>query len=795
MSLKTVQRCLAAVVCCFALATGYISFVIFERQAAIQKVSRFNAAWTVSQALAEFLRLEHVLASYAVPNSGVEFDEVQLRLDIMFSRLATFETGSQPEFGKGRSLTQFIKSEPANEQTIDSLKNRLDAVGTLVEAGGATFDVNRAMGILRPFDAEMTAFSSRAAAYGTARAAEERVELARLHLLFTSLAGGLVLCGVALIALLLRQNRLLGSAHSELEETAAKLEDTHGILMLQNQRFDAALNNMSQALCTCDPAGRLVIFNDRFIHLAGATAALRPGSNLEEIFAQDPGASSAALNSLYDCQRQLIREHQKGTFTLDLPDGRSFTVSHQPLADGGWLATYADTSERRQAEAHMWYMAHHDALTDLPNRVLLQDTLRRRCEEQQAGDDHVMILLLDLDGFKEVNDTLGHKLGDEVLKQVAERLRICAKGADAIARLGGDEFALLMTRKCSALDGMAMAEGVLALIAEPYTIDGHEVFLTASIGVAREPLLSCSPEELLKHADLAMYQAKADGRSRIRLFSFELEEKLVARKALENDLREALQRSEMEIHYQPLLNTASKRIEGYEALLRWKRGSFGYVSPAEFIPVAEEIGVIDTLGEWVLREACRDAAAWPSDITVAVNLSPVQFRAGNLVRNTLRALSDTGLSARRLELEITESVLLEATEKTLATLHQLKQLGLRIALDDFGTGYSSLSYLSSFPFDKIKIDKTFIQDLSSRSDALAVVELVVDLGKKLGIRTTAEGVETEAQMIRLQEIGCSQVQGFLFAKPQPAACLDFNVIGRLAAPVLASAGFGKSSLC
>jgi diguanylate cyclase (GGDEF)-like protein len=773
VSLKAVQRLLAVVVCCFALSAGYISFVIFERQAAIKTVSRYNAAWTVSQALAEFLRLEQVLVYYSVPNSGVEFEEIQLRLDIMFSRLDTFEQGAMPEFRNGRSLRQFIRSDPANEKVLQLLRDRLDFVSSLIKSDGASIDVTRVMQTLRPVDSEMIAFASRASSYGAALAAEDRAELARLHLLFTALAVGLIVCGIALIVLLLRQNRLLQHAYTDIGASAAELENTHGVLTSQNQRFDAALNNMSQALCTCDSDNRLVVFNDGFTRLAGSSRLLQPGSRLDELIVQ--GAASSALGILYERQKVLIRDHRKGSFTLAVPDGRSFTVAHAPLVDGGWLATYADTSARRQAEHRMWHMAHHDALTDLPNRVFLRDRLQARCGQPHESDEYVTILLLDLDGFKEVNDTLGHELGDQVLKQVAGRLVACAEGEDTVARLGGDEFALLMAGTRSAPDAMTMAERFLATIAEPYVIDGHQVILGASIGVAREPLTSCTPELLLKHADLAMYQAKAEGRSRICRFSPDMEHELIARKAFEADLRDALQKGEMAVFYQPLLSTATRTVESFEALLRWKRGGLSDVSPAEFIPVAEEIGLIDTLGEWVLRTACRDAMGWPSDISVAVNLSPVQFRAGKIVRTAVQALSDTGLPANRLELEITESVLLEATSTTIATLHELKQLGLHIALDDFGTGYSSLSYLSSFPFDKIKIDKSFVRDASSRDEASAVVELIVDLGRKLGIRITAEGVETEAQMSWLEEMGCTQVQGFLFAKPRPVGDIDFAV--------------------
>lgn len=775
MSLNVVQRLLALIICCFVLATGYISLLIFERQSALEQVSRYNTAGTVSQMVSEFLRFERVLATYALAGGGVDFDEVQLRFDIVFSRLETFELGPLTEAGDTRSLRLFITSEPANEDALRLLRERLQAVDQLLLKDGPALDVVQALRILEPLDSVMSALGSRATSYGAVRASEDRRELERLHLIFSGLAGGLILCGVILIVLLLRQNRLLGRAHHSLSTTAAELAETHETLTLQNQRFDAALNNMSQALCTCDASGRLVVFNARFSHLLGSSAPVEPGAVLAELVRPGHAASaSPTMQTLYRHQLPLIEEHRKGTFTLDLPDGRSYAVSHEPLADGGWLATYSDVSVRRRAEARILHMAHHDALTDLPNRVLMREWLEERWDKREAEDEHISILSLDLDGFKEVNDTVGHHLGDELLKRVASRLRSCAPAVECVARLGGDEFALLMPRTYSADESLATAEQVLKAVTEPYRVNGHEIVLGASIGIAHERLDFSSPGELLKHADLAMYQAKADGKSRITRFTPDMEARLHARKALEGDLRDAVEREDMEVHYQPLLNTRTLAVEGFEALLRWQRPNFGYVSPAEFIPVAEEIGLIDRLGEWVLRRACSDAAAWPPELSVAVNLSPIQFRSGNIVRNTLKVLSDTGLAARRLEIEITESVLLEASEVTLSTLYQFKQSGIRISLDDFGTGYSSLSYLSSFPFDKIKIDRSFIRDLATSEDAAAVVELVVNLGRKLGIMTTAEGVETAEQMNSLQKIGCDQVQGFLFARPKKASELQFG---------------------
>ncbi|MBP0438297.1 putative bifunctional diguanylate cyclase/phosphodiesterase [Tianweitania sediminis] len=774
MSLKIVQRLLAVVICCFVVVTCYISIVIFDRQAALQKVSRYNAVWTVSQALAEFGRLQLTLASYALPESRTSFDEVQLRLDIMFSRLDIFEEGHAAEFGAGRSLRQFVRNEPKNEQVIAQLRQALEAADARIMAEGAGFDVAATLRTLQPMNAEMVAMASRAANYGAARAAGDKAELGRLHMLFTGLAWSLIICGIVLIVLLVRQNKLLKEAHTKLSQTTAQLQESNGVVGMQNQRFDAALNNMSQALCTCDHRGQLVVFNKRFEALLGPDSRLQPGTNLSEALAVGRRTSEpSALQELYEEQMRLIQRHEKGSFTKDLRDGRSFSVAHEPLSDGGWLATYEDVSVRRQAEAHMLHMAHHDALTDLPNRVLLRKQLRARCLRSGRSSEIVAILLLDLDGFKEVNDTLGHHFGDELLKCVADRLRAIPE-VGSVARLGGDEFAILMPPSCSAEDTVAIAKRVLSVLSEPYMVDGHEIVLSGSIGIAHQRQASCNPQELLKHADLAMYQAKADGRGRVCLFAPEMEARLHERKALEADLREALPRGEMELHYQPLLDAQTLEIAGFEALLRWKRQGREYVSPAEFIPFAEEIGLIEQLGEWVLEQACFQASKWPNHLFVAVNLSPVQFRQGNVVLKVLKALTRSGLLPQRLELEITESVLLEASDLNLAALNQLKEMGVRIALDDFGTGYSSLSYLSRFTFDKIKIDQTFIRDLPAGGHAAAVVEMIVDLGGRFGIKTTAEGVETDEQLHLLQQLGCSQVQGFLFARARLPGDLQFT---------------------
>ena len=379
----------------------------------------------------------------------------------------------------------------------------------------------------------------------------------------------------------------------------------------------------------------------------------------------------------------------------------------------------------------------------------------------------VAVLCLDLDYFKSVNDTLGHPIGDALLCAVADRLRDCLRENDIVARLGGDEFALIQVGTEQPNSSTMLAERIIDTLGAPYEINGHQIVIGASVGIAMAPADGNDADEIIKNADMALYRAKADGRGRFRFFEADMDAKMQARRTLEIDLRNALVNSEFELHYQPLVNVKTNEITGFEALVRWRHPDRGLVSPAEFIPLAEEIGLIVPLGDWVLNQACTDATSWPSPVRVAVNLSPNQFKNPDLAHSVFRALARSKLAAQRLELEITETVLLQDSETTLATLHQLRNMGVRISMDDFGTGYSSLSYLRSFPFDKIKIDQSFIRDLATRDDSAVIVRAVTTIGNSLGISTTAEGVEDGSQFQRLKDEGCTEAQGFYLGRPLP----------------------------
>ena len=465
----------------------------------------------------------------------------------------------------------------------------------------------------------------------------------------------------------------------------------------------------------------------------------------------------------------LARAGQPHRFERERPDGTVIEVRGVPLAGGGFVTIYLDMTERRRSEAKIVHMAHHDALTDLPNRVLLRQRLEHALTGALRGRQGLAVLMVDLDRFKEVNDTLGHSVGDLLIRAVADRLRSVLREGSTIARLGGDEFAILDQVTDAALEATVLAERIQTALQTPFDLGDHQVVVGASIGIAIAPNDGTDADQILRNADLALYRCKADRHGTYCFFEPAMDARMRARRALEFDLRKAVQNAEFEVHYQPFVDLASNAVSGFEALLRWHHPERGLVSPAEFIPVAEENGLIMPIGEWVLRQACSEAANWPDHVRVAVNLSPAQFKNKNLVQMVLSALAASCLPANRLELEITESALLHNSAATVASVQQLRALGVQIAMDDFGTGYSSLAYLQSFPFDKIKIDRTFIHNLGNGSGALAILGAITTLAGNLGVPTIAEGVETQEQLEAVRAQGCCEAQGYLFSPARPAS--------------------------
>ena len=509
--------------------------------------------------------------------------------------------------------------------------------------------------------------------------------------------------------------------------------------------------------------------NDAAVQHYGYSRETFLGMKLQEIWPRDEWVShSQALQQAgdtYHSGRNWRHLKADGSEIQVLTFGRRVNFDERD----GYLVAVVDITERRKAEARIAYMARHDGLTNLPNRELFQDRLRAALEQAQTGDKRVGVLCVDLDLFKNVNDSFGHPMGDRLLRLVADRLRSQVRGNNLVARLGGDEFAVILAADVSPNEASDFAGRLIKILSACYDIDGIEVVIGASIGIALSPGDGDTTEELMRNADMALYRAKSDGGGVHRFFEREMDRQAQKRRDMELDLRRAFANGEFELHYQPLVDIAADRISGFESLLRWRHPEKGMISPADFIPIAEDIGLIVALGEWVLREACAEAVKWPEEIKVAVNLSPVQFRSRNLVQVVVSALAHSGLSPKRLELEITESLFLAETEANIAILHQLRELGVSISMDDFGTGYSSLSYLRSFPFDKIKIDRSFVKDLAERSDCVAIVRAISGLGRSLNITTLAEGVETMEQLDWLRAEGCNEVQGFLFSPAKPAA--------------------------
>ncbi|GEO84406.1 hypothetical protein GCM10007920_21560 [Ciceribacter naphthalenivorans] len=556
-----------------------------------------------------------------------------------------------------------------------------------------------------------------------------------------------------------------------LDQTMEALQQSQKDLATQNERLDTALTNMSIGLCMFDHQEKLVVANERFAEIFRLSPdEVRPGRTMQELLElafHQAGRKEDDLQDTLRLSRRFIAERSSGYAVHKSGDGRSIAMTHQPTPRGGFVATFEDITERLLAEEKIKYLAHHDALTGLLNRAAFyerMDAIVGRIPKSRS----LAVLSLDLDHFKNVNDTLGHPVGDLLLQAAADRMRNCTRSEDILARLGGDEFVILKVDSEHPADVTALASRLVEVLGTPFDLEGHQVVVAASIGIAIAPGDGTVPDVLMKNADLALYRSKADGGGTYRFFELDMDARMQARRSLELDLRKAIVTNEFEVYYQPIIDVKTGAVTSCEALVRWRHPERGMISPMEFIPLAEETGLIVPLGEWILRQACTEAAKWPSHVTIAVNLSPAQFKSKNLVPAVTKALVSSGLPAKRLELEITELVLIQDNESAFAILHQLRDLGIRIAMDDFGTGYSSLGYLRSFPFDKIKIDQSFIQDLPHKEESLAIVRAVVGLSSSLGIVTTAEGVETDEQLSSVTSEGCTEFQGYLFSRPQSA---------------------------
>ena len=536
-------------------------------------------------------------------------------------------------------------------------------------------------------------------------------------------------------------------------------------------RFDTALNNMPHGLCMFDAERRAVVSNRRLATLLDVEcdiAGTRASPRALMLACVNAGTlSSADADRLVGEFQSRLAGELDGELFIATERGRTLALTFHPMTDGGSVVLFEDITDRKMAEAKIHQLARYDSLTGLPNRALFRDNMDASVTNLRRRGPFA-IHFIDLDEFKQVNDTLGHPCGDELLCAVAERLRNAVRSSDVVARFGGDEFVILQYPLGHPKEAAVLAERLVAELTAPFQISGHEVVVGASVGIALAPRDGSNADLLLKNADMALYRAKSDGRRAWRFFENGMDVMAQARRNLQLDLRSALASNAFEVHYQPLLNLHTKRISTCEALLRWPHPVRGMVSPAEFIPVAEDTGLINELGDWVIQTACTEAAGWPSQVRLAVNVSPIQLKSPTLALRITGALAASGLSPDRLEIEITEAVLIHDDESALAILHQLRAIGVRIALDDFGTGFSSLSYLKRFPFDKIKIDRCFVSDIEVDGSA-AIVQAVVNIAAARHMTTTAEGVETEQQREILRQLGCTQMQGYLFSAAKPAA--------------------------
>jgi diguanylate cyclase (GGDEF)-like protein len=557
------------------------------------------------------------------------------------------------------------------------------------------------------------------------------------------------------------------------------LEGLNTRLSTLNRHFDAALGHMSQGISMYDGDHRLVMWNDRFVELYGFPPQLATlGRPFKELFdylvasgniKEQPDRYTATRAERLANERVFSAQHV-------LADGRTIAVINHAMANGGWVSTHEDITDRKNSEIRIEQLAHFDGLTGLANRNLFKERLDAALARHRRLGTEFAVFLLDLDRFKSVNDTLGHQAGDKLLKGVAGRIKATSGEADIAARLGGDEFAVIaMAGNSNLLHGAEiLAKRLIEAISAPDEIDGRPVVVGCSIGIALVPAHGERIDEILRNADLALYRSKSEGRNCFQIYSEQMKAEADRRNALEIDLREAIWGDQLEVYYQPVVDIVSRRVVSVEALARWNHPTRGPISPSEFIPVAEQTGLIVELGNWIMLQACRDATQMPSNIKVAVNLSPVQFAESNIVEWASFALADSKLPAERLEFEITEGVLMEETERNLNSLRELKEIGVSIALDDFGVGYSSLAYLTKFPFDKVKIDKSFI-DALDRTETSAVISSIVELANSLNLAILAEGIETEEQRKRVRSLGIKFGQGFLFAEPVPLDRLVFNL--------------------
>lgn len=681
-----------------------------------------------------------------------------------------------------RDGTLMLRYPDTGNRTIDRVPPN-SQFHSMVRNGGGVYKSN---GAFEPVVRWVAVSPLREYPLAVTMASPENAILATWRMHTTAILAGMAIffaCSLSLLSIMTRQ-------HHKLSESQSQLRREHAALLAKEESLDACINNISQGVVMFDTNARLVLCNDLFARMYGfAQEELTPGVGLRDVLLMRQQSTGFPTDVDNYIQKLLVgvARHETVMSEFKCRDGRIIEMKRHPMKNGGWVTMHEDITARRRAEAKIESLAHSDLLTGIANRSQFLNQINRARERLQTSGQPFAVFMIDLDHFKHVNDTLGHAAGDALLKEIVRRLRSSLRTDDVPARLGGDEFAIIQSPPRAFEPGddvtqimrdsaIVLANRIIELIGRPFEIDGHKVVVGASIGIAMAPEHGVDPDELMKRADLALYKIKSEGRNGFTFFGCEMAEEADVRCRLETDLRAGLARNEFELFYQPLVDMATRQPCGMEALVRWNHPNQGLIMPDRFIALAEESGLIASLGEWIIQTACAEAVKWPPHLKVAVNVSPAQFSKTNLLDVIMCALVESGLSPERLEIEITEQVLLADEATHIGVLHQLKSLGIGIALDDFGTGYASLSYLNMFPFDKIKIDRSFTREILERTECAAIICAVANLGRSLGIVALAEGVETEEQMHALRAAGISHAQGFLFGRPVPVAQLKFDAV-------------------
>lgn len=566
-----------------------------------------------------------------------------------------------------------------------------------------------------------------------------------------------------------RRERATRLMNEELDELNSELRKTVEKTKEQNTWFEAAINAMHQGLCLFGANDDLQVFNQQYCVMFGlAETQMWQGMTLRELLETRADKDLFFGDDWEDFVAHCYKRVSTDKWSSEIHafnNGQSIEITVNPLPSGGYLLTYTDVTDRVVAESRIFQLAHHDSLTDLPNRANVRATLDEAIERAKNEDYQFGIMYLDLDGFKEINDTLGHIAGDAVLKCVSRRLKDMISEDVVIGRLGGDEFLIVVDRPTDEEELCDMAQNICDILWQQLTINQHDLNIDASVGIALGPSSDFCAETLMQFADLALYRAKTDKKSKYRIFETQMDVEVRERRRVATDLRRAISRTELEVHYQPQVSFINGEVQGYEALVRWQHPELGHIPPDRFIAIAEETGQISEIGRWVLERACQEATTWQNDEKIAVNVSSHQLRSLRFVDMVESAIINSGIDPRRLELEITESVLVQNPEMTMEIIHNINKMGVAVALDDFGTGYSSLSYLAKYKFQKIKIDRSFVQGIGGNAECNAIIDSIVSLGRSLNTIVTAEGVEEIWQLSQLQSAGCDQGQGFLFGKP------------------------------